>query len=134
MAEIEFVKIFNAMMEVTHSSLPSFEDFFVIIPPANVYETSREYVVQIALPGVRKEDIKIGFSRGRLTVLAERREEFVNSTNPDAPRYRLLEISPGRIKRTIFIGEDVDLENIKTTYKDGILEIRLPRKVKNSSR
>ncbi len=122
MAEVELLRALDAIFETFRSHL---EGSMVIVPPVNVFETENEIVLQIALPGVEKENIKVSFSDGYVVIKAYRNNLLSEN---DMPRFKVLEISSGLILRRIFVGKVVDTNDVKTSLKNGILEIRFLRR------
>ncbi len=122
MAEMEVLRALDAIFETFRNQM---EDMMVIVPSLNMFETGNEVVVQVALPGVKKEDVKISFSDGYLVIRAYRRKLL---SEEESPRFRVLEISSGMLRRSIYIGNEVDPESATTRFEDGILEIRFSRK------
>ena len=93
-------------------------------PNVDVYETENSYVLKADLPGVNKEDIKIDINNGALTLKGEKK--FEEKTEKD--NYMRIERSYGSFTRTFALSDKVDSENIKAGYKDGVLEVTLPKK------
>ncbi len=122
MAEMEVLRALDAIFETFRSHM---EDMMVIVPPLNVFETEDEVVVQVALPGVQKDDIKISFSDGYVVIKAFRRKLLSDN---ESPRFRVLEISSGMIRRSVYIGTEIDPEKVATKLENGILEVRFARK------
>ena len=93
-------------------------------PAVDVYETEDSYVLKADLPGVSKEDIKIDVNNNALTIKGEKKfEEKTEKEN-----YMRVERSYGSFTRTFTLSEKVDSGNIKAAYKDGVLEVTLPKK------
>lgn len=93
-------------------------------PNVDVYETEGGYVLKAELPGVNKEDIKIDVNNNTLTLKGEKK--FEERTEKD--KYIRVERTYGSFTRTFTLSDKVDSENIKAAYKDGVLEITLPKK------
>jgi len=126
MQEKDIWHLFDELWEFVSAERPRVLVSRTFKPPINFYETENEFVVQIALPGTSKDDIHVEFKEGILSISGVRRDYC-----QDEPRqYHVLEIMFGPFERRIYIGEDVDLENLETSYRDGLLEIRVPKKVK----
>lgn len=93
-------------------------------PAADIYETKDEMVAVLELPGVNQKEIDISLVGDTLTVRGERRrEEQVGEEN-----YYRAERTIGPFSRTIVLPSVVDAARIKAVYKDGLLEIRLPKR------
>ncbi len=92
-------------------------------PPMEVAETADAYIVRLEIPGVRPEDIEVTLTGDTLTIRGkrERSEEQRGET------YHLIERAYGEFARSFTLPSAVDAENISADYKDGILELRLPK-------
>lgn len=92
-------------------------------PPVDIYEDKERIVVQAELPGTKKSDITIEVHDNVLTISGERKlEEGVKRED-----YHRIERSYGRFSRAFSLPSSVKADNVKATYKDGILEIILPK-------
>ena len=87
----------------------------------DIYEKSNKYILEIDLPGISKENIKINYENGYLTSSASKNSL---SNNPDT--YIRRERLYGEIKRSFYIGMKKE-SDIKAIYKDGILTISFPK-------
>ena len=99
-------------------------------PPMEVVETADAYIVRLEIPGVRPEDIEVTLTGDTLTIKGkrERSEEQEDET------YHLTERAYDEFVRSITLPSAVDPENISVDYKDGVLELRLPKAQKELSR
>lgn len=96
-------------------------------PPTDVYETDSYFVVILELAQMNPADVSITYRDGILFIRGMRR-----SVPPKERRqYHKLEINYGPFERKIAIPDDVDVEALVATYKEGFLEIQLP-KLKNN--
>jgi HSP20 family protein len=94
------------------------------MPAVDIHETDDEYVVKADLPGLKKEDIQIDLKDSTLTLKGEKRfEEKVSKDN-----YIRTERAYGTFVRSFTLPHNVDSEKIKASYKDGVLELTLPKK------
>jgi len=94
-----------------------------LIPPVEVYETDKEVVVKVDLPGVKREDVEITVKENAISIKAERKEEKEEKTENVYRAERFY----GVIERVIPLPVEVDPEGAKAEYKDGVLEIRIPK-------
>ena len=95
----------------------------VLVPPVEVYETDKEVVVKMDLPGVKKEDVDITVRENAVVVKAERKEEKEEKTENVYRAERFY----GVIERVVPLPVEVKPEEAKAEYKDGVLEIRIPK-------
>lgn len=94
------------------------------LPPTDVYETAEEFVVLMELPGLEREEIKISFTEGVLTIRGERREK-----NRGSPvHYHQMEIRYGPFQREIYFPVSLAKEGIKAQYRQGLLRVALPKR------
>lgn len=97
-------------------------------PVVNTREGEFAYHIDVDLPGVKKEDIKINVTGNRLTMSGERHhKEEVKEED-----YHRVESSFGRFERSFTLPDDADGENITAANKDGVLEVIIP-KIKTQS-
>jgi HSP20 family protein len=99
------------------------EGGYEFLPPADVVEREKEYLIKVDLPDVRKEDVKVLFDDGVLTVKGERKleKETKGETVHRTERFY------GAFERSFALPDDVDPKGIHAESKDGVLTITLPR-------
>ena len=89
----------------------------------DVYEQGNELVMKADLPGIRKEDITVKCTGNNVTISGERKgEERVEKKD-----YLRWERHYGAFSRTLTLPEGCDTGKIKASYKDGVLEVHIPR-------
>ena len=91
----------------------------------DIREKKDKYLIDIDLPGYSKENIKISVEDGYLTVQAtidSNHEEKENGKFVRRERYT------GSCSRSFYVGEDVESEDIKASFKNGILNLEIPKK------
>ena len=93
------------------------------MPLADVIEREKEYLIKVDLPDVRKEDVKVLFDAGVLTIKGERKveKETKGETVHRTERFY------GMFERSFALPEDVDPKGIHAESKDGVLMVSLPR-------
>lgn len=94
------------------------------VPAMDIKERENEYVVRTDLPGVRKEDINVTLENGLLTISAERKSEEVEK---EGERELRRECRYGRYVRSLRLGTQIDEKGVKANYRDGVLELVLPK-------
>lgn len=93
-------------------------------PAIDIFETEGEIVVKAELPGLERKDITVHLENNVLTLRGERRFE----KEAKEENYHRIERSYGGFSRAFSIPMNVDEQSIIADYKDGILNIRLPKK------
>jgi len=94
------------------------------LPPMDIAERENEYVIHAEMPGVDKDGIDITLSDGVLTITGESRQE---REEKEGERVIRQERRYGKFSRSVQLGTQVDEKNVKASYKDGILELVLPK-------
>jgi HSP20 family protein len=102
----------------------TFSPFYPIKSLAtDVYETNEDIVVEMQVPGYKKEDIKVSFEDGYLKVEGKSEEEREDKEK----NYWRKEIKRGSFLRVIPIPKEVDSKKAKASFSEGILKIKLPK-------
>ena len=96
---------------------------------ADLYEKNNEIVVKAELPGLDKDSIHIEFSDCQISIKGEKKRD----TGLKQADYYFSECSYGPFLRALDLPSDVQVEKARTSFKNGILEIRLP-KIKETTR
>ena len=93
-------------------------------PPAvDLYEEKDEIVVKAELPGMEKDNIEVNLSDNRLTIKGEKKQE----EEVKKEGYYRSERSYGSFVRSLELPREVQTDKVKAAFKNGILEIRLPK-------
>lgn len=93
------------------------------LPLADIIEREKEYLIKLDLPEVRKEDVKVLYEEGVLTIKGERKVEKEEKGEKLFRSERFY----GAFERTFMVPEDVDAKAIRAESKDGVLTLHLPR-------
>ena len=120
----------------TQNWLPSiFNDFFdndwmgkanATAPAINVFETEKEYKVELAAPGMTKEDFNVHIDEeNNLVISMEKKTE--NKEEKKEGRYLRREFSYSKFQQTMILPDDVDKEKISAQVENGVLNIDLPK-------
>ena len=92
-------------------------------PPVDIYESDDALVIKAELPGFSKDEISIELKENTLAIKGERkREDEVKEGN-----YHRMERVYGAFQRSFLLPTTVDQEKVNASYRDGILELRLPK-------
>jgi HSP20 family protein len=92
-------------------------------PPIEIGEDNNDVVVKAELPGMKKEEIEIGIAERILTIRGEKKREAERK----GEGYHYSERSYGAFERCLEIPRDVQADKVRAAFKDGVLEIRLPK-------
>jgi len=108
--------------------LSNFADANSTMPAVNIRETEGAYEVQMAAPGMKKEDFKIELENNILTISSERTEE---RQDDGREKYSRREFSYESFQRSFNLPKEVvDEDKIEAHYKDGVLHLTIPKKEK----
>src|ERR1700710_2672442 len=100
-------------------------DRFVSKTPAvNIAETENEFHIELAAPGLKKEDFKISLDKNLLSVSAEKKVENVE----DGKKYSKREYGYNSFVRSFTLPEVADQAKIDAEYTDGVLKLRVAKK------
>ncbi|WP_405291599.1 Hsp20/alpha crystallin family protein [Algibacter sp. Ld11] len=118
----------NWLDDIFNRDLPSvFTSNFntgVSLPKVNIKETADAYVVEMAVPGLKKSDFKLDLDHNVLSISTEKKETHEEQQE----NYTRKEFGYSAFKRTFTLPETVNDDNISANYQDGILNILLPKK------
>ncbi len=119
---------FDRLLDPFCSILPrASEDYWV--PPVDIEDADGHIEVQTELPGMKKDDIKVSVHDNILDISGERK----NGKEEKGKTYYRIERCYGAFHRTIRLPTDVESDKVKASYKDGLLNISIP-KSKSSER
>jgi HSP20 family protein len=93
-------------------------------PPTDVYETETHFVIILELAQTKAEEVSIIYQDGVLSIRGIRKA----LPPEERRRYHKLEINYGPFERKIAIPKEVEIRSLAAVYRDGFLEIRLPKK------
>lgn len=96
------------------------------VPSVDISETDGEYQIKAEIPDVKKEDVKVTLEDGVLTIQGERKQE----KEEKGKKYHRVERSYGSFVRSFTLPDLVDEEKVKAEFKDGVLNLLLPKSEK----
>lgn len=113
----------NSLFDWTNRN---FSNTATTLPSVNVKENDNEYIVEMAVPGMKKDDFQVVVNDNVLTIKSEVKNECEEK---DGNNYTRKEFCYQSFQRSFNLNNNVvDDAKIKATYKDGILNITLPKK------
>jgi len=95
-------------------------------PAVDVMETDEEFQIRAELPGVEKKDVKLSVENGVLLISGHREQE----KEEKGKRYHKIERAYGNFARSFTVPEAVDAEKVTAEFKNGLLNVRLPKSEK----
>lgn len=95
------------------------------VPRVNILETNDEFRVDMAVPGMRKEDFHLELDNDMLTIQSDVRNE---AQTDEHAKFTKKEFDYGSFKRSFYLPNTVELDNIEAKYQDGILRLVIPKK------
>jgi HSP20 family protein len=93
------------------------------LPPVDILESKDAYLIRAEVPGMKKEDVTLEVNDGTLTLSGERKAEALSN----GVEYQRAERVNGKFSRSFYLPQTVKQDGIKATYRDGILEIHVPK-------
>ena len=111
----------NAFGSLFNDGVVPAQEFFK--PGANILETETGFELHLALPGMKKEEVKIDLNENTLTISGER--NFQKEETKGTWHYN--EIRQGKFSRSFVLPEGILHDAIEANFADGILEIKLPK-------
>lgn len=122
----------------SNSLLPGFNDVFdsifndtffndrmiARVPAANISETAENFHIELAAPGLKKEDFKLSLDRNVLSISVEQ----VTENNSDKKNYSKREYSYNSFVRSFTLPESADDNRIEASYTDGVLKVDIAKK------
>jgi len=94
------------------------------IPAVNITESVEGFTIELAAPGLQKNDFKINIDKNILSIAVEKQEEKVH----EGKVYSKKEFNYSSFARSFTLPETIDYSNITANYKDGVLEIAIGKK------
>lgn len=112
----------SSLFDVDFEMLPARVGFNV--PSANITESEKDYLIELAAPGLTKKDFKVEMDNGMLTISAEKKEEKKEVEGA----YSRREYSYNSFSRSFTLPENCKSDKIDAKYEDGVLKLMLPKK------
>ena len=120
LANPAFNDVFNSILNDTYYTDRAINK----VPAVNIAETENQFHIELAVPGLSKEDLKINLDKNVLSVSAEKKVE--NAENDK--KYSKKEYAYNSFVRSFTLPESADSTNIEAEYTDGILKLYVAKK------
>jgi HSP20 family protein len=115
-----FTDVFDSLINDSFLS----DKLIARVPAVNIAETENEFHVELAVPGLKKEDFKINLDKNVLSVSAEKKAENVE----EGKKFSKREYSYNSFVRSFTLPESADHSKIDADYADGILKLTIAKK------
>lgn len=125
----ELEKVKAEFDNILQNVLPTVYGGSMLSPAIDIYETDKEVIIKAEIPGVKKEDIELSLKDNTLYIKGEKKEEKEENTET----VHRVERVYGSFERVILLPQNVKTQDVKAEYKDGVLEVRLPKKEESQS-
>lgn len=119
-------RLFDSVFDVSNGwvAQPGIRGSALLTPSLDIAETDKTYQLAVELPGVDVNDIQLATQDEALVIRAERKQV----TEDNGTRYHRVERRAGRFERMLTLPADADSENISAEFKNGVLEVTIPRR------
>ena len=124
--EREFNKLFNSFgKRLSIGELDSLDEYenAIWMPLADIKEDKNNYFVMLDLPGISKDEVKVAYNNGQLSVSGERKQEKETMDS----KFQRVERVFGRYYRSFTLPQKVKEDKIEAEFKDGQLKITVPK-------
>lgn len=109
--------------ELFHSDWNTQMPAFNQVPPVNILENDKDFLVSLAVPGKTKDDFEIAVDEGILSVATKEKDEKV----VEKGKFTRKEYDFKYFKRSFTLPDSVDPTNIDGRYENGVLQLTLPK-------
>lgn len=94
------------------------------VPATNIRESDKGFTIEVAAPGLKKEDFDIDVNEGMLTISSQKEEDKTE----EKENYTRREYNYSSFSRSFSLPKSVKEDDIKAQYKDGVLHVTVPKK------
>jgi len=108
---------------IFNEGMAKFERNVFFTPRVDVIEKETQFLVHVALPGIKKEEINIDLAKNVMTISGERKLKNENKED----KYHMVENFYGKFSRSFTLPENVDSTKIDAQFEDGILNVSIPK-------
>ncbi|MBR5630682.1 MAG: Hsp20/alpha crystallin family protein [Bacteroidales bacterium] len=115
-------------MPTLFNELMNWNDTTYSTPRMNIMETKDNYKLELCIPGLTKEDVKLSIdAEGNLVVEMVKENKSEKKENKEEMRYLRHEFSVEHFRQTVMLPEDIHKEQISAKVENGILDIVIPK-------
>ncbi len=117
---------FDAFFDAASSPMQAMQKMSPTLMRTDIKETEGGYELTIDLPGFKKDDVQAELKDGYLTITAQTQNE--SEDKDEKGTFVRKERFSGKCSRTFFVGEDIEEDDIKAKFEDGVLKVDVPKK------
>lgn len=117
---------FDAFFNAASAPMQAMQKLSPTLMRTDIKETDGGYELTIDLPGFKKDDVQAELKDGYLTINAQTQGE--SEDKDEQGTYVRKERFSGKCSRTFYVGDDVEEDDIKAKFEDGVLKIAVPKK------
>jgi HSP20 family protein len=99
-------------------------DISVTVPAVNVSELENEFLIELAAPGLTKQDFQVKIEKDLLTISSEKSKQIVEG---EGTRFTRKEFNYSAFTRSFHLPEGIKPDHIKGSYENGVLKVSLPK-------
>ncbi len=126
----DFERMRRHMNNIFDMSLSGYPQEEAWGPAIDLYEKDKKFVIKAEIPGIKKEDLELSVEDGMLTIKGEKK----NETKKEEEGSLRKELYYGSFQRQVNLGQEVDENKAKASYKNGVLKVELPKKEEKEKR
>ncbi|CAG5077270.1 Hsp20/alpha crystallin family protein [Parvicella tangerina] len=128
--ESSLPSIWNDLFERSLFSHPLNGHSEFTVPPVNISENDTSFLVELAAPGLKKEDFNINLDRDQMTISVEQstKTEEETENKDEHVKYSKREFSYRSFRRSFTLPDTANLEGISAMYEDGVLKVNIAKK------
>lgn len=119
----DFNRFFNSFFDSATTVATPLVRTRGFVPALDVIEREDQYEITVDLPGLTESDVKVEILDGVMTISGER----ATSTEEQHDGYRRVERAFGSFSRTLTLPKGVDVNAVKASFKNGVLEVSVPK-------
>lgn len=117
---------FDAFFDAAAAPMQAMQKMSPNLMRTDIKETDAGYELTIDLPGFKKDDVQADLKDGYLTIAAQTQSE--SEDKGEKGTYVRKERFSGKCSRTFYVGDDIEEDDIKAKFEDGVLKIAVPKK------
>jgi HSP20 family protein len=123
--DVLFPRLWNDFFENEFFGMPVSARQALNVPAVNIRKTESGYTIEVAAPGMKKEDFTISLDNHVLTIASEKKSEQVKEDKHDG--YTRREFNFNSFRRSFALPEETQVDKINAHYTDGVLHIEVPK-------